>query len=240
VKAEKTVFNDLEIPFWKRPLVKWIYRKARLFRYNRERIGSLYTFGYGLFRNYFLALGDRLSDQNIIEKRDDIFYLYLDEVRDAANAKYNAGHTLKNLVNERKVAMTECRVKVLPNIIYGDQPPPIEKKSVDKLKGTPTSRGYYRGPIRVIHGLGEIDKLHRGDILVIPFSDVGWTPLFSKAGAVIAESGGILSHSSIIAREYGIPGVVSVPGACQLKDGTLATVDGFKGEITIHSYEKED
>jgi pyruvate,water dikinase len=239
-KEKKSVLEDLMLPFWKRPLVKWLYRKARLFSLNRERIGSLYTFGYGLFRNYFLALGDRLSDQNIIDNRDDIFYLYLDEVRDAADAKYSAGHTLKNLVNERAKAMTECRDKVLPSIIYGDQPPPVEMKSLDKLKGTPTSRGYYRGPIRVIHGLGEMDKLHRGDILVVPFSDVGWTPLFSKAGAVIAESGGILSHSSIIAREYGIPGVVSVPGACKLEDGTLATVDGYKGEITIHHHEKED
>jgi pyruvate,water dikinase len=239
-KEKKSVLDDLTLPFWKRPLVRWIYRKACLFRFNRERIGSLYTFGYGLFRNYFLALGDRFSDQNIIENRDDIFYLYFDEVRDAADAKYKAGHTLKNLVNDRAIAMTECRDKVLPSIIYGDQPPPVEVKTLDKLKGTPTSRGYYHGPIRVIHGLGEMDKLLRGDILVIPFSDVGWTPLFSKAGAVIAESGGILSHSSIIAREYGIPGVVSVPGACKLKDGTMATVDGYKGEITIHNYEKED
>jgi pyruvate,water dikinase len=220
--------------------VKWIYRKARIFRFNRERIGSLYTFGYGLFRNYFLALGDRFADRNIIEERDDIFYLYLDEIRDAADGKCDARHSLKNLVNERKESMTECRDKVLPNIIYGDQPPPIEKKAQDKLKGTPTSRGYYQGPIRVIHGLGEMDKLHQGDILVIPFSDVSWTPLFSKAGAVIAESGGILSHSSIIAREYGIPGVVSVPGACQLEDGTIATVDGYAGEITIHIFKKEN
>jgi hypothetical protein len=55
-------------------------------------------------------------------------------------------------------------------------------------------------------GLSEFEKLQKGDILIIPYSDVGWTPLFSKAGAVISESGGMLSHSSIIAREYHIPG----------------------------------
>jgi phosphohistidine swiveling domain-containing protein len=71
-------------------------------------------------------------------------------------------------------------------------------------------------------------------VLVIPYSDVGWTPLFTKASAVIAESGGILSHSSIIAREYGIPAVVSVAGACQLADGTLVTVDGYRGKIIVH------
>ena len=69
--------------------------------------------------------------------------------------------------------------------------------------------------------------------MVIPFSDVGWTPLFTKAGAIIAESGGFLSHSSIIAREYEIPAIVSVPAACSLKNDTVVTVDGYQGEIII-------
>ena len=82
--------------------------------------------------------------------------------------------------------------------------------------------------------LQDMGKVQEGDVLVIPYSDVGWTPLFTKAGAVIAESGGILSHSSIVAREYGIPAVVSVPGATQLPDGTQVTVDGYLGEIIVH------
>jgi len=73
--------------------------------------------------------------------------------------------------------------------------------------------------------------------LVVPYSDVGWTPLFTKAGAVVAESGGILSHSSIIAREYKIPAVVSVSQACQRLDGKQVTVNGYTGEVTIHSEE---
>jgi len=71
-------------------------------------------------------------------------------------------------------------------------------------------------------------------VLIIPFSDVGWTPLFSKAGAIVAESGGFLSHSSIIAREYEIPAVVSVPGACLIEDDTVITVDGYHGDVLIH------
>ena len=68
---------------------------------------------------------------------------------------------------------------------------------------------------------------------MIPFSDVGLTPLFARAGAVVAESGGILSHSSIIAREYGIPAVVSLPGACRIADGTIVGVDGYTGYVEI-------
>jgi pyruvate,water dikinase len=87
----------------------------------------------------------------------------------------------------------------------------------------------------VVCGIGDFAKLENGDVLVVPYSDVGWTPLFAKAGAVISESGGMLSHSSIIAREYNIPAVVSVTGATQLTDHTQVTIDGYKGEILIHN-----
>jgi pyruvate,water dikinase len=116
----------------------------------------------------------------------------------------------------------------------GEEMPLIVFPATGKLNGTPASKGYYWGPVCVIKGVDEFHKLKPGDVIVIPFSDVSWTPLFSRAGAVIAESGGILSHSSIIAREYNIPGVVSVQGAMNLKDGDLVKIDGYKGEITIH------
>ena len=86
----------------------------------------------------------------------------------------------------------------------------------------------------MVKGIRDFPKVEAGSVLVIPYSDVGWTPLFTKAGAIIAESGGILSHSSIIAREYNIPAVVSVAGACQIKDNTLVSVDGYLGEVLIH------
>ena len=85
-----------------------------------------------------------------------------------------------------------------------------------------------------MRGIKDFKKVKRGDVLVIPYSDVGWTPLFARAGAVVAESGGLLSHSSIVAREYNIPAVVSVAGATQMQDKTLVTVNGHNGEILIH------
>jgi pyruvate,water dikinase len=85
-----------------------------------------------------------------------------------------------------------------------------------------------------VKGIVDFNKVQVGDVLVIPYSDVGWTPLFAQAGAIIAESGGMLSHSSIIAREYGIPAVVSVNGAMKLSDNMHVTVDGQKGMVIIH------
>jgi pyruvate,water dikinase len=74
-----------------------------------------------------------------------------------------------------------------------------------------------------------------GAVLVIPYSDVSWVPLFAQAGAIIAESGGILSHSSIVAREYQLPAVVSIANACRLlNNDMIVTVDGFKGEVIVN------
>jgi pyruvate,water dikinase len=129
--------------------------------------------------------------------------------------------------------LESSRNLVVPSIIVGDQPPPMTQQTGNVLHGTPTSRGRYSGPACVIRGIYEFSKMRAGDVLVIPYSDAGWTPLFSTAGAVIAESGGILSHSSIVAREYNIPAVVSVSGACSLSDGVVVTVDGYSGEVLI-------
>jgi len=87
----------------------------------------------------------------------------------------------------------------------------------------------------VVGSLADFSKIRSGAVLVIPYSDVGWTPLFIQAGGIVSESGGILSHCSIIAREYGIPAVVSVPYATHLPDDAVVTVDGFRGEVIVHS-----
>jgi pyruvate,water dikinase len=156
-------------------------------------------------------------------------------VRDFINGKED-GRRFSDLVNQRKAEISESKDAILPEVIFGDTLPPIITQYSDKLSGTPTSRGYHKGKVRLILGVRDFAKLETGDVLVIPYSDVSWTPLFTKAGAVIAESGGILSHSSIIAREYGLPAIVSVNNATRhLHDGMLVTVDGYRGEVTVHA-----
>ena len=78
------------------------------------------------------------------------------------------------------------------------------------------------------------DPFGPDDVLVVPFTDIGWTPLLAVVGAVVADTGGQLSHTSIIAREYGIPAVVSVEGAmAHIHDGTEVMVDGYNGLVVI-------
>jgi len=232
---QKLHFEDLDLSSFRRFRLARLNRTARKFRMYREAVGSLYTYGYGLFRIYFLALGDHFVRRGVLASDTDIFYLDLDEIK-AVVREGASGTGFAEKVDARKREIEMVRDVVLPEVIYGDEPPPVKRGAEQSraLSGTPTSRGYYRGPVRVVRGIEDFKNVRQSDVLVIPYSDVGWTPLFSKAGAVIAESGGILSHSSIVAREYGIPAVVSVPQACQqLQDGTLVTVDGYTGTISI-------
>jgi pyruvate,water dikinase len=98
------------------------------------------------------------------------------------------------------------------------------------------SSGIARGTARVIHDPSEAPAtLTREDILVVPFTDVGWTPLFSGIGGIVAETGGQLSHTAIVAREYGLPAVVSVKKATRLiQDGQAVSIDGDNGKVYLH------
>lgn len=224
-------FADLRTKGLAKQRVALFYRRSRALIPYREKISSLYTYGYGLFRPYLLALAERMAVRGLLDARDDIFYLRWEEIRAAAGG--SADGELRALARQRHGEIERVRDIELPDVIYGDEPPPVLPAVCDRMSGTPTSRGYYTGPVRRVRGLEDFHKLKQGDVLVIPYSDVGWTPLFARAGAVIAESGGMLSHSSIIAREYGIPAVVSVASAGRLKDGQRVCVDGYRGLVMV-------
>lgn len=233
-KEEKKIrWEDLKKSRKASKFLHFLYKRCRQFSLFREMFSSLYTYTLMLFRVYYLAVGDRLAVRGLIESREDIYFLMDEEIRSYIAGK-NRGDDFAGLVKKRCRDMDLCKDAVLPEIIFGDAVPPIIQEFRTKLTGRATAKGYTTAQVKIVHGLSDLSKLKSGDVLVIPYSDVSWTPLFAKAGAVVAESGGMLSHSSIIAREYNIPAVVSVKGCLQLQDCTLVTVDGFKGEVLIH------
>jgi phosphohistidine swiveling domain-containing protein len=224
-----------DLPLW--GISRWStnlwYRRARQFRLYRARISSLYTFGYGLFRRYYLELGNRLVHRGILENSDDIFYFERTVAEEMIRSPIPGDVYKKQSVRVHQEMEFYSNVE-LPPVIYGDEVPPIVSESQERLTGIPTSAGYYSGPVKVVCSTSDYEKMHIGDVLVVPYSDVGLSPLFAQAGAVVAESGGMLSHSSIVAREYNIPAVVSVPNATRLQDNAWVTVDGYKGEVIVH------
>jgi pyruvate,water dikinase len=231
VHAGTVRFDELKLPVARRGMVRWFYRRSCRFGIHREAISSLYTYGHGLFRTCFIELGGQLAARGILDSPIDIFYLYLHEVQEIVRDP--AALPVQGLIRRRVEDIERMRDIPLPETIFGSEQPPVAEVRTTAWKGIPTSLGAYTGTARILHGLSEFNRLSAGDVLVIPFSDVGWTPLFGKAGAVVAESGGMLSHSSIMAREYRIPAVVSVPNACLIPDGSIVTVNGFTGEIHV-------
>ena len=104
------------------------------------------------------------------------------------------------------------------------------------LTGLGGSNGRYTGTARVIEDLGQLARLEYGDVLVAPFTDAAWTPLFLVAGAVVVDLGAINSHAMVVAREMGIPCVVSVNRASRrIPDGATVTVDGTEGTVRIET-----
>ncbi len=236
-RGEKQITWDaLPLSGAAKALMRPIYRRARKFRLKREQVSSIYTSSYGWFRVLFTALADQLVEKGLLQDQDDIFYLTWHEIQGLIDAPDQAAE-IQALVQTRREEIEESRHIALPETIYGNSPPPLSRVREDAPKriGTPTSPGYYQGPLKIVRSREEFDKVQQGDVLAIPHSDVAWTPLFAKAGAVVAEAGGMLSHSSIVAREYGIPCVVSVVGACDLPENSLVYVDGYQGEVIIAS-----
>lgn len=104
----------------------------------------------------------------------------------------------------------------------------------NELRGVPGSPGRYSGTVRVVRDESEFAKLGPGDVLVAPVTSPPWSVLFLQAGAVVTDGGGVLSHTAVIAREYGIPAVLATgEGTRRLTDGDLVTVDGSSGTVSI-------
>ena len=217
----------------------FIIKRAIEFSRYREQVSYLYTRGFGDFRRAYRRLGELFVRHGWLEEREDIYFLEQGEI---ASIVREGDHVdeMRELVEDRKAAHAAYASVTPPPIVYGDQVPPIVEDTAVMMEGIPTSRGVYRGRVCVVRGVADFSKVEEGCVLVIPYSDVSWTPLFARAGAVVAESGGILSHSSIVAREYGIPAIVAVTNACVIEDGIEVTVDGFSGRIIQHDADERE
>jgi pyruvate,water dikinase len=192
-----------------------------------------------------LEMGKRLAAKGVLAKAEDAFLLNRAELGEAFGGK-----DFKAVAAER-AAEIERFAKVVPPLFIGTPPPPDGDPIVDVivrffgvpvepstdpavLTGIAASPGTARGPAKVVRDLNEASKLQSGDVLVCEMTLPPWTPLFSTACAVVADTGGILSHCAIVAREYRIPCVVGTGnGTSVIKDGMMITVDGSKGVIRI-------
>jgi len=196
-----------------------------------------------LLRRPFLALGDRLVEAGAIDGRDDVFYLRYDELAAAAGRDCRTDVAERRVERERRAAIVPPREigTALPQTVvdnpittafFGKRPEASTDPKV--INGIAASAGTVTAPARVVRSLSEAGKLQPGDVLVCEMTMPAWTPLFATVSAVVADSGGVLSHCAIVAREYGIPCVVGTEiGTQTLRDGQRITVDGAQGIVRI-------
>jgi rifampicin phosphotransferase len=200
-------------------------------------------------RRLVLAAGRRLNSAGALADPADVFYLQRDELR---RALLGSGEGMTAVAEERRMEMARW-AQITPPETVGAPPQaevPAQDEAPDRfwgtrnlrsdrpgeLKGNAASAGVGRGPARVLATLNEAGRLQPGDVLVTRTTMPPWTPLFAVASAVVTETGGILSHAAVTAREYGLPAVLCVEDATRLiRDGQPIEVDGNKGTVRILS-----
>ena len=188
----------------------------------------------GIVRAGLLASGAELTEAGRLTAPDDVLMLHLDELRSAWTTD---PHDLRALVAQRRATQQrEARRRQVPRLILGDGRTFYEgvvDPGDGSIGGSPVSPGVAEGPVRVVFSPADAG-LQPGEILVCPGTDPAWTPLFLIAAGLVTEVGGMMTHGSVVAREYGIPAVVGVHDATtRLTTGTRIRLDGSAGTISI-------
>jgi phosphohistidine swiveling domain-containing protein len=235
----------LTLPLLRFPLPRSVFLKllaeARCLLQIREDTHFYTTLPLPVIRRTLLEFGRRLVSGGVLSSPENVFHLKLDELeqvdgtwppppqladelRTAALRRKQRRAALEGtpLIDPRLFRRTELDGSVLQGDVL--------------LRGTPGSPGVAEGPVRIIRDGSEFGKLCSGEVLVAPYTNPAWTPLFQRAAAVVVDGGGAASHAAIVAREYGIPAVMgTVEGTQKLTDGQRVMVDGDQGRVTLLS-----
>jgi phosphohistidine swiveling domain-containing protein len=215
-------------------LVGFLLKRARALAGIRETPKFCLVFLMARVREQLWSVGEELQRAGRLEAAGDIFFITLPQTHLAL-----AGEDMRPIVREHRADYErELHRRHIPRVLLSDGTEPGAASQplasqAETLQGTPASPGRVTAPARVI-----LDptgaRLEPGEILVAPSTDPGWTPLFLTASGLVMEMGGMMSHGSVVAREYGIPAVVGVPAATErITTGQQITIDGASGIISI-------
>ncbi len=207
----------------------------------REEQTDELTIAWPVMRRAVLRIGEELAGRGLIAEPDDVFFLTRAEALSALG-----GEALAPTVDvPSRRSLRAAQARLVPPPLVGRTNPMIQRlwdsfpgligavaSDTALVSGVPASAGRATGLVRVIRGPEQFDELQPGEILVAPLTAPAWTPLFTRAAAVVTDVGSAASHASIIAREYGIPAVVGCNDATsRLRTGMRVTVDGSAGNV---------
>ncbi len=222
----------------------WLHLARKAIR-NRENTRFARTRVYGVARSMFQAMGSDLAVRGILAAPRDIFYLTIEEIYGMHQGTL-MDDDLKGLVALRKTAyerfdadepkkrfLTRGPVYWDNDYLHCETPPAVPADADYDLRGMPCCPGVVEGIVKVVHSSRDNLELN-GEILVTPRTDPGWVPLYPSVSGLLVERGSLLSHSAIVAREMGLPAIVSIAGlVATLKTGQRIRMNGGEGTIKI-------
>jgi pyruvate,water dikinase len=214
-------------------------RRVRFHTWYKEEVREQSTKMYALIRRVSLEVGRRLVQKGILDAPEDLFWLPYQKVIALTQGVELNPESIRRFIQANRNYALSFRNFKNPNEVgarwhYKDRNGGAGRVSGPLYQGIACASGQASGPARIIQDINEARKIRKGDILVTRFTDPGWTPLFSLISGVITETGGILSHAAVIAREYGIPAVLSVTDVTKrLKENQMVIVDGNSGEVRV-------
>lgn len=231
-----------KLPLWKRKIYEFLMNCYLKLSQVREEMRMCFIQGIWMNRVIVMEVARRLVADHILQNLDEVAFITYDDILLYLSGKESA----KNLFSRPKIAENRRRHLInqqiptppLTFIGYWDPATHLSQKLDDNcLVGVASSPGRVVGKARIILNLEEqMDEFEPGEILITCFTDTAWTPLFNLATAVVVDIGSLLSHSSIVARELGIPAVVNTKVATQvIRTGDTLVVDGNEGKVYLQS-----
>lgn len=227
--------------------------EARRTYWIREEGNAVLFCTFGALRQFMLEVGRRMMMSGHAGRPDDAAFLTVDEIERWLAQPGDVSETIRIRRGQRRWATLHT-----PPATYGEVIPPPGPESLppnvarvmevfdlviahdqrpaeleDGVDGVAAAPGVHTGPVRVVEGPHQFEKVRPGDVLVAPVTTSSWEVLFPHIGALVTEGGGILSHPAIVAREYGLPAVVGFEDATRrFTDGEVVTVNGGLGTVT--------
>ena len=235
-KATREV--ETRLKSWQKLIFRKVLRGCHTFIPLREEMKGLAMMGANTVKKVCRIFSRHLREKGIIGNAEDLYFLKIEEILPLVKGEAPPPDLALRIRRRREEYRINQEIELPESFRGRPVPRPRTTPEVDcsarVLKGIPVSPGRVTGKARVILSPRTEAKILPGEILVAPVTDAGWTPLFLVARGLVVDVGGLLSHGSIVAREYGIPGVINVKGATRIiRDGELITVDGDRGEVIL-------
>jgi pyruvate,water dikinase len=222
------------LPMGARAVLRWLLPRAQQAVVLREEAKSLAVRLLRVLKRGYLSLAEVLVADGRLPDADLLFFLRQQELERLLQAPDRA--LVRRAEHRRRLHPQKAALR-FPRVFEG-KPVPLGADAGgapvagDVRVGTPVSRGVVEAPARVVQTLEEAAAMKPGEILVAPYTDVGWTPYFSRAAGLATEVGSALSHGAVVAREYGLPAIVNLPDATRaFRTGDVLRLDGNTGEL---------